>query len=181
MDRQARLRRSAALALIALAACAAAPASLRLEDRPQENVVRIANPTSHAVRLYVSRVAGFSEDFQIFRVRYRDAEGRPVALSGEAATGWWTPLVYSSSAYPVGRTPSRRLSVAARGLRDLSRTRLFAWLNMFPSAFVPVAGPCTAQLRLVGRAQPRAVAEVWIDGDWQPAPCPTPVTPPTGH
>lgn len=175
-----RLRLAAASIPLVIAGCATgSPQALRLEDRSGENVVRIVNPDSRPVNFYIGKTSGFSGvEFHGFHVRYRDREGRPVVFEFDRIDHWWTPLIYVSEMYPLGREPYRRLRFGAGTSRDVSRADLFAWFQMWRGQHPPVAGPCTAQLRLFGKAHPRATDYVEIEGDWQPAPCPIPHAPP---
>ena len=140
--------------------------------------MRIVNPTARTITLYVSDAPGFADEFQLFFVRYRDAQGRPVTFNGGGPDHWWTPLSYSSQLYLPGREPSQRLTIAAGQSRDYSRSALFAWFETWSHDRRAIDGPCTAQLRIVARMHPRAVDHAEILGDWGPAPCPQLNTPP---
>ena len=190
VDREARLSRAparfraaylAALLSLGVAACVTSPHAIRLEERPAENLVRIVNPHSRAVRYYVVPGGGgwFDSPYRIFHVRYRDRDGRIIVLGG-SSDGWWTLLDLSSDLpIAVGRAPAERVTLAGRASRDFSRPGLLEWLGQHHHQRPPVAAPCTAQLRLFVRRHPRSIDHVEILGEWHPAPCPTVYTPPT--
>ena len=176
MRAPARLRVAclAALLPLGLTACVTSPDALRLEDRPTENLVRIVNPLDRAVDYYVSPVRySVSSPYRDFQVRYRDRDGRMVALESADSDGWWTIGVLSSELpVPVGRAPAELQILAAGGAREYSRSELLEWHGGYHHRRPPIAGHCTAQIRLPVRSHPRATDHVEIVGDWQPAPCP---------
>lgn len=162
------------LALIPLAACASRPgdvATLQIEQRPAEALIRITNSGPRAFTLYYNDPEHFF-GYNMLLVRFRDGSGQ--VLDDEFTHGWWTPLALISSIEDPRRGPPRRrrLTIPARGQIDLARN--LEALTTGRVQFDPVAGPCEVQVMLAGYPGRRwSDRRIEVVGGWQPAPCPT--------
>lgn len=161
----------AGLSYLLLAACtnlSPAAGALRLEDRPIENVTRIANASAKDAILYYNVGGEFGKGPMPF-IRYRDGAGRMIG-SGD---GWWTPGMMSSQLPPPGELPERdRLIVPANAFVDLPRN--IEALDFSRNVTDRVTGPCAMQLMLVLYLGRRSDRQIEPATGWLPAPCPQP-------
>ena len=173
VDREARLRRRAASLLpLALGACVTSSGSLRLEDLPAENVVRIVNPNRLAVRVHHLAEDRSWRPRAMFTIRYRDRDGQPVAVDYPVVGGWFTGGMYSETLYEIGRLPTRPVNIRAHGSLDFSRDVLLESFGQLEHRRPPAAAPCTVQLRISFLRHPHDRHFEEVLGPWTPGPCP---------
>jgi hypothetical protein len=156
--------------LLLLAACttnAGNAASLRLEDRPIENYVRVLNESGRDATFYYN-LGNFGPEPWLF-IRYRDGAGRIVGR----LDGWWAPAMTSSQLYGPDEFPKRdKLKVRANGFVDLPRD--IPALQYWRSGADRAEGPCSMQLKLLLYPARRTWRRVEPMTEWRPAPCPAP-------
>lgn len=171
----AERRALAILFLLALGACASRPgdtAALRIEQRPAEALIRIANSGPRPFILYYHDPQPLF-GYNMLLIRFRDGSGR-VLDRDDGMRGWWTPLASISSIDDPRRGPPRRhrLTIPARGRLDLARN--LEALTTGRVQLDPVTGPCEMQVMLAGYPGRRwSDRRIEVVGDWQAAPCPT--------
>ena len=158
--------------LLQTAACATAPRPepvLLIEDRPAENIIRIANPSSGDADIFYNIIPRYGP-YQMLRIRFRDGEGRLLG-GGDPEDGWFTPMMMHSSLPRPGEYPRRdRIRIAAGGRLDLARD-IGALTQMMP-VFDKATAPCELQIMLAAYRGPRSSRPIRPVSNWTPAACP---------
>lgn len=158
----------------ALAACATTSSLdnvLRLEDRPEDAVLRVHNRSARDATVWYNYSEYFADGPQMLHVRWRDRDNRIVHFNGTwPGLGWWTPLTLISSVCPREGCPRQSFTVPPRGHVDLERN--LAWFTSPIRGDVSSASPCQIQFVLFAYERRRSDRATRIASEWQPADCP---------
>lgn len=145
-------------------------AGLVVEDLPRAGLIKVTNSSARDLNLYYFHNPQLG-DLQMFMVRFRDRGGRIVDING-AEDGWFTPGIYSSTAYFNADPPRRLLRVSAGQSVEFER-RLTEIAYQVLWAGPAVEGPCEVQLQFFGYLENNTRRRIEAFSDWQPGPCPS--------